>query len=106
MKPIVVVIVGGGFAAVQFAKNLRRKLRPSECEILLFNRENHMVFHPLLADVAGASINPDAAAAPLRQMLPDVDCRTERVVRIDLPASEIGIRRWKRRPRDAYTTTT
>ena len=36
-----VVIVGGGFAAVQFAKTLRSKLRASECEILLFNRENH-----------------------------------------------------------------
>lgn len=89
MKPIRVVIVGGGFAAVQFAKNLRRRLRPSECEILLFNRENHMVFHPLLADVAGASINADAAAAPLRQMLPGVGCRTERVERIDLVNSEI-----------------
>jgi NADH dehydrogenase len=48
-----------------------------------------MVFHPLLADVAGASINPDAAAAPLRQMLPGVGCRTERVQRIDLRSSEI-----------------
>ena len=48
-----------------------------------------MVFHPLLADVAGASINVDAAAAPLRQMLPAVDCRTERVQRIDLHSSEI-----------------
>ncbi len=84
-----VVIVGGGFAAVKFAKTLRNKLRGSECEMLLFNRENHMVFHPLLADVAGASINADAAAAPLRQMLPGVECRTERVQRIDLPASEI-----------------
>ncbi len=89
MKPIRVVIVGGGFAAVQFAKNLRKKLGPSECEILLFSRENHMVFHPLLADVAGASINADAAAAPLRQMLPGIDCRTERVQRIDLANSEI-----------------
>src|SRR5258708_16733503 len=89
LKPIRVVIVGGGFAAVQFAKTLRSKLRASECEILLFNRENHMVFHPLLADVAGASINGDAAATPLRQMLPGVGCRTERVQRIDLPASEI-----------------
>ena len=89
MKPIRVVIVGGGFAAVQFAKNLRKKLRPSECEILLFSRENHMVFHPLLADVAGASINPDAAAAPLRQMLPGIECRTERVQRIDLASSQI-----------------
>ncbi|MGA7639555.1 MAG: FAD-dependent oxidoreductase [Candidatus Acidiferrales bacterium] len=84
-----VVIVGGGFAAVKFAETLRKKLRGSECEILLFNRENHMVFHPLLADVAGASINADAAVAPLRQMLPGVECRTERVQRIDLPASEI-----------------
>jgi len=89
LKPIRVVIVGGGFAAVQFAKTLRSKLRASECEILLFNRENHMVFHPLLADVAGASINADAAATPLRQMLPGVGCRTERVQRIDLPSSEI-----------------
>jgi len=89
VKPIRVVIIGGGFAAVKFAKTLRGKLRASECEILLFNRENHMVFHPLLADVAGASINVDAAAAPLRQMLPGVGCRTERVQRIDLAASEV-----------------
>jgi NADH:ubiquinone reductase (H+-translocating) len=89
VKPMRVVIVGGGFAAVQFAKNLRSKLDVSKCEILLFSRENHMVFHPLLADVAGASINADAAAAPLRQMLPGVGCRTERVQGIDLSASEI-----------------
>src|SRR5277367_1901573 len=85
-----VVIVGGGFGAVQFAKTLRKQLRSSDCEILLFNRENHMVFHPLLADVAGASINPDAAAAPLRQMLKGVSCRTEPVQRIDLAANEIA----------------
>jgi NADH:ubiquinone reductase (H+-translocating) len=89
VKPLRVVVVGGGFAAVQFAKTLRRKLRASECEIFLFNRENHMVFHPLLADVAGASINADAASTPLRQMLPGVACRTEPVQRIDLPSSEI-----------------
>ncbi len=84
-----VIVVGGGFAAVQFARTLRKKLRASECEILLFNCENHLVFHPLLADVAGASINPDAAATPLRQMLPGVGCRTERVQRIDLHSSEV-----------------
>ena len=89
MTPTRVIVVGGGFAAVQFARTLRKKLRASECEILLFNRENHLVFHPLLADVAGASINPDAAATPLRQMLPGVGCRTERVQRIDLHSSEV-----------------
>jgi NADH:ubiquinone reductase (H+-translocating) len=89
VNPTRVVIVGGGFAAVKFAETLCKKLPASQREILLFNRENHMVFHPLLADVAGASINPDGAAGPLRQMLPDVGCRTERVQRIDLRSSEI-----------------
>jgi NADH dehydrogenase FAD-containing subunit len=39
-KPIRVVIVGGGFAAVQFAKTQRAKLRASEWQILLFSNEN------------------------------------------------------------------
>lgn len=79
-----VVIVGGGFGGVQCARRLRRRLSPETCEIVLFNRENHMVFHPLLPEVAGASLNPDAVAAPLRQMLNGVRCRTETVRTIDL----------------------
>ncbi|MGA8022383.1 MAG: FAD-dependent oxidoreductase [Candidatus Acidiferrales bacterium] len=90
MQPLRVVIVGGGFAAVKFAKTLRNKLPASQCEILLFSSENHMVFHPLLADVAGASINAEAAVAPLRQMLPGVECRTESVQRIDAAAFEVA----------------
>jgi NADH dehydrogenase len=78
------VIVGGGFGGVQCAKVLRRRLDAGSCEIVLFNRENHMVFHPLLPEVAGASLNPDAVGAPLRQMLKGVRCRTETVRAIDL----------------------
>jgi len=79
-----IVIIGGGFAGVKCAKTLRKSLPRDQYEIAIFNRENHMVFHPLLAEVAGASVNPDAVAAPLRQMLPHVSCRTEAVQRIDL----------------------
>jgi NADH dehydrogenase len=67
---------------------LRKKLSPESCEIVLFARENSMVFYPLLAEVAAATIGPDAVTAPLRQMLPGVHCRTEEVRRIDLPSSE------------------
>lgn len=79
-----VVIVGGGFAGIKCAKTLRKKLSRSQYDILLFNRENHMVFHPLLAEVVGASLEPEAVAAPLRQMLPGIHCRTEDVQNIDL----------------------
>jgi len=84
MKSSRIVIIGGGFAGVKCAKTLRRRLPRDQYEIVIFNRENHMVFHPLLAGVAGASVNPEAVAAPLRQMLPHVSCRIEAVQRIDL----------------------
>ena len=79
-----IVIIGGGFAGVACAKTLRKRLKSDQCEIVMFNRENHMVFHPLLAEVAGASINQDAVATPLRQTLPSIHCRTDTVEKIDL----------------------
>ncbi|HYX69950.1 MAG TPA: FAD-dependent oxidoreductase, partial [Terriglobales bacterium] len=99
-----ILIIGGGFAGVKCARVLRRSLKPQEWEVVLFNRENHMVFSPLLADVAGASVSPDAVAAPLRKMLPGVRCRTEQVQKIDLALSEIEYEsddgRLKRMPYD------
>jgi len=78
-----IVIIGGGFAGVECARTVRRTLRASEAEVVLFDRENHLVFQPLLAEVVGSSLEPSAICAPLRQMLPGVSCRTEEVLRID-----------------------
>ena len=89
MNQTKIVIIGGGFAAAKCARTLRKGLSQSDCPIVLFSKENHMVFHPLLADVAGASIHPDSAAATLRQMLPGVECRSEAINRIDLSAGQI-----------------
>ncbi|MBK9204228.1 MAG: FAD-dependent oxidoreductase [Candidatus Obscuribacter sp.] len=76
-----IVIVGGGFAGVKCARTLR-KLLPDNCDIVLFNRENHMVFHPLLAEVVSATVQPKDVGAPLRQLLKGVQCRTEDVTNI------------------------
>ena len=84
-----IVIIGGGFAAVKCARTLMKRLARDERRIVVYSRENHMVFHPLLADVAGASIHPDSAAATIRQMLPGVECSTETVERIDIPDGQI-----------------
>lgn len=65
MKSSKIVIISGEFAGVKCAKTLRKKLPRDQYEIVIFNRENHMVFHPLLAEVTGASVNPEAVAAPL-----------------------------------------
>ncbi len=79
-----IVIIGGGFAGAKCAKTLSNKLDLKKNEIILFNTENHMVFHPLLAEVVGGSLDPDPVTTPLRQLLPKVRCRTEEVHQIDL----------------------
>ena len=98
MGMIRIIIVGGGFAGVKCAKTLRKRLPPQSYEIVLFSQENNMVFYPLLAEVAGAAINPGAVTAPLRQMLPGVRCRTEEVRHIHLATSELEYERYDGRP--------
>ncbi|MEO6993897.1 MAG: FAD-dependent oxidoreductase, partial [Lacunisphaera sp.] len=58
--------------------------RKGDAEIILFNRENHLVFSPLLADAVGSSLNLQDVIVPLRQLLPDVMCRMEQVNSLDL----------------------
>lgn len=84
-----IVIVGGGFGGVKCAQTLKRELSASQVEVVLFDRQNHLVFSPLLAEVVGSSINPLDVIVPLRQLLPGVFCRTEEVTSIDPAKSEV-----------------
>ncbi|MBP9089690.1 FAD-dependent oxidoreductase [bacterium] len=79
-----ILILGGGFAGVKCARRLRTLLPEESHNIIVFNRENHMVFHPLLAEVASAAVQPKDVGAPLRQLLHHVQCRTEDILSIDL----------------------
>jgi NADH:quinone reductase (non-electrogenic) len=47
-----IIIIGGGFAGVKCARTLRRKLSPELCEIVLFSRENNMLFYPLMEAIS------------------------------------------------------
>jgi NADH dehydrogenase len=87
-----IIILGGGFGGVKCAKALSRELSPDQTEIVLFNRENHLVFSPLLAEVVGSSINALDVIVPLRQLLPCTFCRTEDVQSIDLEHNQIEYR--------------
>lgn len=79
-----IIILGGGFAGVKCAKTLSKLMSGEDFELVIFNKENHMVFSPLLAEVASAAIKTKDVAAPLRQLLTGVKCRTEEILNIDL----------------------
>jgi NADH dehydrogenase len=84
-----IIIVGGGFGGVKCAETLSRELSEGHAELVLFDRQNHLVFSPLLAEVVGSSISPLDVVVPLRQLLPRVCCRTEEVRAIDTARNEV-----------------
>lgn len=64
-----VVIVGGGFAGVAVAHGLERIGKRDKLNISLINRQNFMLFTPMLPEAAAGSIEPRHIVQPLRAEL-------------------------------------
>ena len=74
-----VLILGGGFAGLFAARNLRKRLG-GDVDVELISEENYFVFQPLLPEVAAGSITASHAVTPLRQLL-----SARRVLRQSIP---------------------
>lgn len=64
-SPKKIVIVGGGFAGINFVKNLWNDQR---FQIVMVDRDNYHFFPPLLYQVASAFIEPSNISYPFRRM--------------------------------------
>ena len=91
-----IVIIGGGFAGVFAAKELRTKMG-DEAEIELINKDNYFVFQPLLPEVAGGGINSSDAITSLRLLLKKVQVRLAEVTDIDFDKKIITVLQGTRR---------
>lgn len=63
-----IVIVGGGFAGTTLARRLNGRT-PNGWEVILISEESYTTYNPLLSEVVGASIFPEHAVAPLREVI-------------------------------------
>lgn len=59
-----VVIVGAGFAGLQFARNINSK----NYQVVLLDKNNYHTFQPLLYQVATSGLEPDSIAYPIRKV--------------------------------------
>lgn len=84
-----VLILGGGFAAVWAARRLsrRRGLR-----IGLVSDQSVMLFHPMLAEVCGASLSPLHIVNPIRRLCPETEVMRASVVDVDFKLREVVCR--------------
>jgi NADH dehydrogenase len=84
------VIVGGGFAGLYAARQLRR----APVRVTVIDRRNFHLFQPLLYQVATASLSPADIASPIRTILRDqrnTQVWMGEVVAIDADAREIRL---------------
>src|SRR5271154_2014102 len=65
-----IVILGGGFAGMRTAECLEQQLRRDPAvSIALVSETNALLFTPMLAEVAGGSLEPSHISTPLRPLL-------------------------------------
>ena len=62
-----VVIIGGGFAGISLAKQLKKQ----EVQAVLIDKHNYHTFQPLLYQVSTGGLEPDSIAYPIRKIIKD-----------------------------------
>jgi NADH dehydrogenase len=83
-----IVIVGGGFAGVTVSEGLNRRV-PRDVEVVVISSENHMVFTPMLAEVASRSLSGLDVVVSGRQVAPRATWLTATVTGVDLKRNEV-----------------
>jgi NADH:quinone reductase (non-electrogenic) len=90
-----VVIVGGGFGGMEAAK----KLKHADVNVTVVDRHNHLLFQPLIYQVAAGALSAGEVAAPLRHMLkrqPNATVLMAEVTDVDIDRRQVVLDRGER----------
>ena len=83
-----IVVLGGGFAGLQFIQNLKE----NEYDIMLIDKLNHHQFQPLFYQVATSQIEPSSISFPFRKIFQerkDVRIRLTKAESIDPDTKQV-----------------
>lgn len=87
-----VVILGGGFSGIYTALHLEKALkRDEDLEVILVNRDNFILFTPMLHEVAASDLDPANIVNPIHKMLKRVRFFCGDVNGIDLENRRVNV---------------
>jgi NADH dehydrogenase len=87
MYPTRVVILGGGFAGVYAARRLVKRVKATpglDLRVYLINRENYLVFQPMLPEVLSGSVGLADTVTPIRRICPEAFLQTRDIDSVDV----------------------
>ena len=92
VKPERILILGGGFAGMATAKSLEQLFAAERgVEITLVSDNNALLFTPMLAEVAGSSLEPTHISSPLRTSLRRTQVIRGRIAEINLEGRTVSL---------------
>jgi len=86
-----VVVLGGGFAGAYAARALKKNL-PKGWTCTLIDRNNFLLFYPLLVEAGVGTIEPRHVVVPIRDFVRDQDFRMGEVTGVDLSSQQVRFR--------------
>ena len=87
-----IVVIGGGFAGMKTAESLEHQfLHDRSVSITLISETNALLFTPMLAEVAGSSLEPSHISTPLRSSLPRTNFVRATVESVDLEKRRVKL---------------
>ncbi len=87
-----ILILGGGFGGLYAALELERTLaRDPDVEVTVVNRENFILFTPMLHEVAASDLDPTTIVNPIRKLLRRVKFFQGEVDSINLSAKRVSV---------------
>ncbi len=99
-----IVILGAGFGGIQVSEELAKLLPPKEdrdhaeddrdqgeWEIVVVDRNNFLLFTPMLTEVAGGQLDPSDVVAAIRRLSPRIRFEQGRVDKVDLKSRTVTL---------------
>ena len=87
-----IVILGGGFAGMKTAESLEHQfLHDRSVSMTLISETNALLFTPMLAEVAGSSLEPSHISTPLRSSLARTNFVRATVESVDLEKRKVKL---------------
>jgi NADH dehydrogenase len=90
-----VVIIGGGFGGMEAA----RRLKHADVEVTVIDRHNHLLFQPLIYQVAAGALSSGEVSAPIRHMLkrqPNAETLMATVTGVDVGQRQVVLEKGER----------
>ncbi len=87
-----ILVLGGGFGGAYAAQKLSRGLAGTEYELTVVDRNNYLLFYPLLVEAGVGVLEPRHVVVPVRKFMPKGDFRMAEILSIDTKLQVVQIR--------------